>query len=122
MDMVLVRQTGRDGFDRMPWTSDGKALWAYIEKRSPILLTAVRDERFGRIAEEKLVWINRELGAGVPVIFAPKSRGKGPFARAGDVLIDDSKTHCSDWENGGGLAVLHRSALDTIDKLGRLGL
>ena len=107
MDMVLVRQIAREGFDRFPWMDGGKELWAAIKGLRPILLTQVRGDRFGKTAEEKLTWIDRELGAGVAVIFTPDSRGKGPFARPGDVLIDDSTDHCAAWQKNGGTPILH---------------
>lgn len=112
MDMVLVHQTASHGFDKMPWMRDGKELWEYIRGYSPILLTQVRESRFGENCREKLTWINRELG-NVPVIFTPDSRGKGPFARKGDILIDDSEVHCAAWEQGGGVAIRHRYAKET---------
>ncbi len=117
MDMVLVRQTGTEGFDRMPWMPDGKTLWESIKAHRPILLTQVRESRFGLNCAEKLAWINRELGASVPVIFTPDSRGKGPFARPNDVLIDDSAKHCDSWRKAGGSAIEHRSAEVTIREL-----
>ena len=117
MDMVLVHQTSSEGFDRMPWFKDGKLLWEAIKGRAPILLTQVRESRFGLSSHEKLVWIKRELGVGTPVIFTPDSVGKGPHARPGDVLIDDSVKHCADWRNGGGSPILHRSLTDTLSQL-----
>lgn len=120
MDMVLVRQTAMQGFNLMPWMQDGKELWAFIKPHKPTLITQVREERFGATAHEKLIWINRELGADVPVIFTPDSRGKGPFARPGDILIDDGHKHCEAWQGAGGTAILHRAAGTTIAQLCKL--
>lgn len=117
MDMVLVHQKAAIGFDAFPWMPDGKLLWGFIKAHRPTLLTQVREERFGLTAQEKLKWINRELGPQVPVIFTPDSRGKGPFARPGDLLIDDADKHCADWRANGGVAVQHRSAEKTIAAL-----
>lgn len=117
MDMVLVKQTGPIGFDRMPWMPDGHELWDAIKAARPILLTQVRVEAFGQIAKEKLSWIDRELGSAVPVIFTPDTRGKGPFAAAGHVLIDDAQKHGDAWALRGGTFVLHRASVDTIRRL-----
>ena len=117
MDMVLVHQLSSEGFDKFPWMNGGRQLWDFIKGYSPILLTQVRESRFGRSSEEKLIWIKRELGAGIPVIFTPDSVGKGPHARAGDILIDDSIKHCADWQAKGGTIVLHSGAHSSIMKL-----
>ena len=120
MDMVLVHQTASHGFDAMPWMQGGKELWQFIKPFRPTLLTQVRESRFGDNCLEKLRWIQRELGNGVPVIFAPDSVGKGPYARAGDILIDDADKHCQDWHLAGGKFVMHRSADLTIATLKRM--
>ncbi len=118
MDGVLVRQTSMQGFHLMPWMADGKELWAFIKQHNPILLTQVREERFGATAQEKLLWINRELGPAVPVIFTPDSRGKGPFASHGAILIDDDVVrHGPGWTARGGMLVRHTCAAETIRQL-----
>ena len=53
MDMVLVHQTGREGFDKFPWMPDGRELWDAIKVHAPILLTQVRESRFGATVAEK---------------------------------------------------------------------
>jgi len=117
MDMVLVHQTSGERFDIMPWMPGGKELWQFLSGRNVILLSQVKQKRFGLTAAEKLAWIDRELGPDVPVIFTPDSRGKGPFARAGDVLIDDAEKHCNDWAVNGGIAIRHLNVEATIFSL-----
>lgn len=41
----------------------------------------------------------------IPVTFGPYSRDKHHHAKAGDILIDDRKDNCQDWEKAGGKAI-----------------
>ena len=89
MDGVLVKQTGRDGFDLMPWMPDGKDLWAFIAPLKPTILSMLPNANIARCEPQKRAWCARELGAEVAVVITPDSIGKGPHATPGAVLIDD---------------------------------
>lgn len=118
MDGVLVHQTRGEQFDTLPWMVGGKDLWNVLAGRQVIILTQVKhNQRFGLTAQEKLAWIDRELGPAVPVIFTPSSRGKGHFARHGDVLIDDDARHGAAWKEAGGQFIQHTVAPVTIAAL-----
>lgn len=120
MDGVLVRQTGRDGFDKMPWMPDGRVLWEFIAPMGPIILSMLPDENMHRAAPQKIEWCARELGKDVAVTITPDSIGKAKYAEAGDVLIDDNQKHASGWIANGGIFILHRSAKASISVLQRL--
>lgn len=118
MDMVLVRQTGREGFDTMPWMPDGKALWTFIAPLRPTLLSMLSPDRLERCGAQKRAWAARELGTDVPVIVASDKTGKGPYATQGAVLIDDDMhRHGPAWVKNGGIYLHHVSAADTIKRL-----
>lgn len=118
MDMVLVRQTGRDRFDTMPWMPDGKMLWAFIAPLKPTLLTMLSPDRIERCGAQKRVWAARELGTDVPVVIASDKTGKGIYATPGAVLIDDDlHRHCQAWVAAGGIYIHHRSAARSIERL-----
>ena len=121
MDGVLVHMLGPEGFDKFPWMPGGRDLWEFLKPSRPLILTQVKDERYGTTCMEKLTWVKRELGEGVGVIFAPRSVGKGVYARAGDILVDDSASHCRVWEAAGGTPLRHLSADMTIRALVLLG-
>lgn len=118
MDGVLVNQTARDGFDTMPWMSDGKVLWEFIKPFNPSLLSQLPDETYERCKPQKVAWALRELGPDVSVFVVPKSMGKWRFALPGSVLIDDGQnTHGKAWLNAGGRFIHHVSAAKTIIQL-----
>lgn len=118
MDGVLVRQTGRDGFDAMPWMADGRVLWEFIAPLKPTILSMLRPDIYERCAPQKRAWCSRELGPDVPVIVTPSGIGKGPHARPGAILIDDDpRTHEAGWVKAGGVFIHHVSAAASIAKL-----
>jgi hypothetical protein len=117
MDGVVVKQTGRDGFDRMPWMPDGRALWEFIAPLKPTMLSMLPDDSMKRCEPQKREWCARELGPDVAVIITPDSRGKSEYATRGAVLIDDSVMHADGWARRGGIFVRHTSARDTIARL-----
>lgn len=117
MDGVVVKQTGRDGFDKMPWMPDGRELWDFIAPLHPTMLSMLPDESMARCEPQKRAWCERELGAHVSVIITPDSCGKAPYAKRGHVLIDDSVMHADGWARLGGIFVLHKSARQTIERL-----
>jgi hypothetical protein len=118
MDGVLVRQTGRERFDLMPWMPDGKALWAFIAPLKPTLLSMRPNAVLEIGTLEKKEWARRELGPDVPVIVVPDRTGKSPHATPGAILIDDDvHRHAPAWIAKGGVYVHHVSAAETIKRL-----
>jgi hypothetical protein len=117
MDGVLVRQTGRRGFDLMPWKDDGRVLWDGIQHLYPTLLSKRPDDLLAEGYREKRLWVSRELGINVPLIVVPDSLGKGPYCLSGDVLIDDGESNRQPWLQRGGVFIHHRSAAESLRQL-----
>ena len=121
MDMVLVQQTGRDGFDTMPWMPDGKILWDFIKGYEPTILSQLSSDIHARGSVQKRVWCDRELGMDVPLIVVRADRqhtAKFVFSGPDMVLIDDgAQQHQQMWEDYGGVFIHYVSTADTIEKL-----
>ena len=114
LDGVLVQQTGKTGFDTMPWKEDGRKLWDWLKPFNPTLLSQLPDKTYDQCAPEKRCWVRRELGPDFVAVICRDSKGKAPYARPGAVLIDDSTRHMDGWVNAGGTFVLHESAEKSI--------
>jgi hypothetical protein len=119
---ILARTPGF--YDTLPWIADGRGLWAFALPHRPVIVTGLP---LGKWAEpQKRAWCARELGPEVPVITCP-SREKGKQAAAllepGEVmvLVDDRLKVQQNWEDAGGLFVLHTSAAASIEALRALG-
>ena len=100
------------------WMPDGKQLWNYIKKYTPILLSAPSKQESSRLG--KRVWVKREL-PDVKLILRPASQ-KQQYASPTSILIDDREKNIDQWEAAGGIGILHTSAANTIEQLKQLGL
>lgn len=58
------------------------------------------------IAKQKLDWLHAHNLGQHPVAFCMNTKGKGAYAHAGAVLIDDRQKVCDAWTQGGGTALL----------------
>ena len=121
MDGVLVHQTGRDGFDQMPWAVDGRELWDYVKQFRPTILSQLSPDIYDRGRAQKRVWCDRELGRDVLLIVARAwyyETAKYEYAEHGAVLIDDhEEQHAAEWIARGGVFIHHQDARTTILKL-----
>lgn len=114
----LVNTGGVEFWSDMPWMRDGKQLWDYVKKYSPTLLTSPSIEQDSRTGKE--LWVDREM-PNTNIIFK-YSKSKKEKAKENAILIDDRKDIIKDWEDAGGIGILHTSTSNTINQLKKLGL
>lgn len=104
--------------DPMP---DAKALWDYVKKYNPQILTAAGNPEYNA-GEQKHRWIAEHFGPNITVNVVRRAVEKAQFATPGAILIDDKRKALDPWEAAGGTGVLHTSAANTIQQLKQLGL
>jgi len=114
----LIDKEGVKFWSEMPWMEDGKQLWDYIKKYSPTLLTSPSIEQDSRTGKQ--LWVDKEI-PNTDIIFK-YSKSKKDKAKENSILIDDRKSIIDDWENAGGIGILHTSTNNTINQLKKLGL
>ena len=113
-----LTKAGAKWWITLNWMPDGKQLWNYIKKYTPILLSAPSREESSKLG--KRVWVKREL-PDVKLILRPASQ-KQQYASPTSILIDDRQKNIDQWEAAGGIGILHTSAANTIEQLKQLGL
>jgi hypothetical protein len=113
-----IKQAGAGFWIKLKWMPDGQQLWDYINKYTPILLSAPSKEESSRIG--KRVWVKRNL-PGVKLILRPSSQ-KQQFSGENKILIDDREDNINQWNDKGGIGILHTSTANTIKQLKDLGL
>lgn len=61
-------------------------------------------------------YLTRELQgkADIPVFFGPYAHDKHKHCKIGDILIDDRRSNCDEWEAAGGIAHVYRNSKDCI--------
>lgn len=109
---------------RLPWMKDGRELWDYLKRYSPIVLSA--PSRSKHSVDGKMKWIKVNLGINQSEPtrsindMDPDSRiilanDKAQFVKSkNDILIDDRQPNIDKWVAAGGTAIHHDDATDTI--------
>ena len=101
--------------DPMP---DMKTLVDYINSKwnhVPIeILSSTAELKFYEsISQQKRMWLHK-YDIDWKENFVPGKSHKAEYAKAGYVLIDDDRQNIEDWNDAGGIGILHRDALTTI--------
>jgi FMN phosphatase YigB (HAD superfamily) len=114
----LIDKIGYIFWSKIPWMSDGKALWSYISKYKPNLLSAPSQKASSRYG--KRLWVSENV-PGAKLILADREK-KQNYSKKNSILIDDRPDTISEWNAKGGIGILYTSATNTIEKLKELGL
>lgn len=103
-------------WEDLPWTENGKKVWASILPYKPLILTGA----IGNIGagEGKSKWAARELGYPKNKVILSRKKweyavSRSRIANGGEVaniLIDDLKKNIDKWEEAGGIGVLHHDS------------
>lgn len=97
----------------LKWLKDGIQLWKYIKKHDPILLSAPSSSIDSSVGKQ--LWVKRELPSFQLILRSAKK--KCEFASPTSILIDDKEENIRDWNNAGGIGILHVNTKNTIDQL-----
>eukprot|EP01091_Cochliopodium_minus_P009616 TRINITY_DN2401_c0_g1_i6.p1 TRINITY_DN2401_c0_g1~~TRINITY_DN2401_c0_g1_i6.p1 ORF type:complete len:416 (-),score=105.40 TRINITY_DN2401_c0_g1_i6:34-1281(-) len=106
------RILSRNGFFRnLHWMEDGKRLWSFLSKLKYGVTNFDRlsQSTTKHVTKDKQEWCNEKLGKDVNVITC-MSKDKYRYATLGSILIDDNYDNGKQWENHGGVFILHSSA------------
>lgn len=121
--MYTLVSNNFDFWVNLDWMSDGRQLWAYIQRHNPIILTGPQGPNSKR---GKLEWCKRELSLGRDrvIVTHTKHEEVRPTLERGlkPVLIDDLPKYVVPFRNAGGIAIHHSDTDSTIAQLQQLGL
>jgi len=85
-------------------------------------LTAVpKSNRLHWAFTDKVEW-GQKYFPDIPVHFGPFSKDKHVHCSPGDILIDDRISNINEWNNAGGIGILHENYEDTIDILQKISI
>jgi hypothetical protein len=107
-----------DFFENLPWTKTGKNLWTYLTPYEPFILTAANHKENPDIVAGKYEWCSKHLHLLKNKIIMEKEKQK--YAGPKKILIDDMSENIKNWEDSGGIGILHHSAPETIHKLKKI--
>jgi len=114
-----IAKHGIQYWENMPWTQDGRQLWAGIKNTKPIILTAIPHNKPGVSSKGKQNWCKKNLGQNVEVIVTT-SKNKQLMANPNAILIDDRSKNIDQWIAKGGIGILHKNANSSIAALNKL--
>jgi hypothetical protein len=102
--------------------SDGLALWKFIGKYSPYILSTP-SKRMPTSQPEKRKWVAKHLSKPKAIHLVPREDKQKWAVTNGlpNILIDDYIKNINEWEAKGGIGVHHTSTSSTISKLKKLG-
>lgn len=107
-------------FRDMPLCSGAKEFFEHIAWLDPIILTACPRSNYAHVARQKRAWVREHLSTECIILPVMGGRNKCLFMHApGDILIDDFEKNTVAWEDGGGVAILHRDFETTRAELDR---
>ncbi|MFV0627193.1 MAG: 5' nucleotidase, NT5C type [Alphaproteobacteria bacterium] len=103
----------------LPPMKDAQELINFLAQYEYQILTGLPIQGFDKADKEKKLWIEKHISKELPVICC-LSRDKHIYCQKGDILIDDRKGMISDWEEAGGIGILHETSEKTISELKKL--
>jgi len=122
--MYRLLERDEDFWATLPWTTEGRRLWAFLEPYNPILLTSPMDGRgHTESIEGKKKWAKSNLGildTNKRMIFAHNKFEHALKDGQPCVLIDDFKHKIDPFIEHGGVGIFHTSVSETIQSLREL--
>jgi predicted secreted acid phosphatase len=106
-------------FEKLDWFPGGKELLKYVESLNvPIeILSSSGGEKFhGEVTAQKIHWL-RNHGISYKANIVSGRKKKKEFAEPNAILIDDTEDVIDDFNNAGGIGILHKDSGKTIEKL-----
>lgn len=112
-------------FRDLPWIKGALAMVQFVAYAKPFTqyvpgIMSAASSHITESADQKREWLARELpiltGADHIHIVAHREE-KAPFARPGDILIDDHKLNIADWNAAGGIGIFFEDAVQAIEEL-----
>lgn len=112
---------GIEFWSEMSWMPGGQELHGFLRNSGlcPTILSALpgpeRKKALINAREGKIKWIRKELGTSYAeaaiLCYRPEKALQSGFAR---VLIDDNSENIREWEEAGGIGILHKNTSRTI--------
>ena len=111
--MYKLVGNNREFWANLKWMPEGKAVWSYIKKFNPIILSAPMSGEGS--SQGKFDWLKRNLGIDESKVILTHDKFK--HATENSLLIDDMLKFLDPWIEAGGEGIHHHSAQTTIEKL-----
>ncbi len=115
-----VDTEGPSFWANLPWMSDGRTLWSFIKRYKPNILSSPSQSLSSRVG--KAAWCKININNQYKDLLLYPRAEKQLFSGENHILIDDLANTIQEWNDKGGIGILHTSAANTIKELKKLGL
>ena len=119
---IKINKIGEKFWSDMSWTKDGKKLWDYLRKNyQKIQILSAHPLDKGESELGKRLWLRRNLGSSYAAnAIICLGIDKQTYADINHILIDDSERNIRQWNNRGGIGIIHKNTNNTIKQLKEL--
>lgn len=100
--------------------SIGRAAAAAGERMTFLTALPLRTGYLATAAEDKVWWVRHVLLSDLPVICVAHWKEKKTYAGPSNVLIDDSARNIVEWQESGGVGILHTTPSLTMQRLDKV--
>lgn len=122
-----ITAAGTEFWSEMPWMTGGQELHRFLNSSGlcPIILSALPNPGRGKALvnarKGKIRWLRKELGnpyaQNAILCFRPEKALQSGSSR---ILIDDNSENIREWEEAGGIGILHKNTGRTIRCFGKV--
>ncbi len=122
-----IASAGIEFWSEMRWMPGGRELHGFLKSSGfcPTILSALpgpeRKKALTNAREGKIKWLRKELGSSYAenaiLCYRPEKALQSGAAR---VLIDDNSENICEWEEAGGIGILHKNTSRTIRCFGKI--
>jgi RNase H-like domain found in reverse transcriptase len=112
--VTFTRNSAEPTTGPQSWLPEGQRLMAVLSKLEPVILT--RPSKSGIITsseQQRCTWVGKELGAWPSVYNLAKYNGSEELLK-GAVLISADEAEQLEWQQRGGVFILHKTAESTV--------
>ena len=108
-------KNNKNFWHNLPWMPGGRALWSYISKFNPQILSAYVEETYDpNCIPGKTAWLRKNTRLTETRNYATKGGQK-------NILIDDYIKNVREFTQAGGIGIHHTSTSQTLSELKKLG-
>jgi 5'(3')-deoxyribonucleotidase len=120
----IIEDYGKDKFFyTLPWMDGGKELWNFIVDNfvEIKILSSIGSSHSDNdlTIKGKTGWLNKNIPLlrEDDIIFVSSKHKKRQYSAPQNIIIDDDISNVKEWNESGGIGILHKNAHNTIQKL-----
>lgn len=110
-------------FSELEWEPGGRDMWKFIIDnflQVKILSSLGKSDIIDKqTTRGKMEWLKKNIPtlSSEDIILVQNKHKKKQYSKPGDIMIDDTLVVIQEWIQKGGIGILHKTAMETINKL-----